>query len=119
MSDFLSQFQSVSDFVGNAARGVLSKLDQITFKMLVNNLKSNDYDVVAESIDQLVREKKPIKIPPLYFVARAHPNEFVRRKAGAAIKGLDEYETIEKLTAGKSIEEATHLLIERYGNFRA
>ena len=100
------------------AKGVYGKLDQITFKMLVDNLKNMDYDVVAESIDQLVKEKRDLGIAPVYFVSRAHPNQYVRAKAVESLKKFEHADEIAKLTEGKSVEEATKALINRFGNYK-
>ena len=109
----------MADFVGQATQGIFNKIDQFTFKMLIDNLKSNDYDTVAEAIDQLVKEKRPLSIAPLYFVSRAHPNVHVRTKAGGAIRDLGLEDEVNKLTKDlPTIEEATKALIIKYGNYK-
>jgi HEAT repeat protein len=118
LADFASQFQNLSDFLGGAAKGVYGKIDQFTFKMLVDCLKSMDYDVVAEAIDQLVREKRELGIAPIFFVSRAHPNEMVRAKAAEALSKFDQAEEIAKLTKGKAVDEGTKALINRFGNYK-
>ncbi len=117
--DFAGQFQGMSDFLGNTAKNVFNKFDQLTFKMLVDNLKSSDTDAVFEAIEQIAREKKPLGVPPLYFVSRAHSHEIVRARAAKALDQMGYATEIEKLTAGKSIEESTRLLITHYGHYRA
>ena len=118
MVDFQSQFQVVADFVQNAAKGIFSKLDQITFKMVIDQLKSTDYEAVRITLDQLVKEKKPLSVPPIYFVAKAHPVPQVRTRAQQALRQLGCEQEVKNLTQGKSIEEAVRALIERYGNYR-
>jgi hypothetical protein len=117
-TDFQSQFQALADYLSGAAKSVMSKIDQVTFRMLVDNLKQGDYDVVREVVDQLLKEKRPLAIPPLYFVSRAHPNPYVRDYAGKAITQFAEFAQIEELSAGKSADEATRALIAKFGNFR-
>lgn len=96
----------------------MSKLDQITFRMLVNCLKSPDYQVVVDTLDQLEREKRPISIPPVYFLSVAHPDKRIRDRAAKALSQMDDAEEIEKLTRGKEAKEAVSLLIQKYGNYR-
>jgi hypothetical protein len=118
VSDFSTQFKSFADSLGHAASGVMNKLDQWSFRMLVDNLKSNDFDAVKESIDQLTREKKPIGIPPLYFVSKLHPNPYARDAASKALHVFGHDKEIEDCTAGKAVEEATKALIDKFGNYR-
>ena len=99
MSDFLSNLQAVENAVLGAARGVKAKFDSWTFRMLINCLKNDDPTAVSEAIDQLAKEKRPISIPPLFVVARGHPNQMVRERAESAIKQLDEDNEVEELTA--------------------
>lgn len=87
--------------------------------MLVNDLKHNDYDVVAEVIDQLVKEKKDIAIAPLYCVSQMHPNVHVREKAKKGIAKMGKDEEVAKIVAGKPVADATKALIEKYGHYRA
>ncbi len=119
MSDFAGQFKSLADTLSGAAKGVLGKLDQWSFRMLVNNLKESDYDVVKEAIDQLVKERKPLSIPPLYFVSKMHPNNYARDLAAKALKEFGQDAEIETITRGKSAEDATKALIDKYGNYRS
>jgi len=119
MPDFTSYLQTVENLVGNATKGFLAKLDHMTFKLTINGLKETDYDAVAITIDQLVKERKPVSIPPLYVVARAHPVPQVRAKAEAALLQLDSSGDIERFTAGKEMAEAVKALVEHYGNFKA
>lgn len=118
MADFATEFKSFHDTLGKSVKGVLSMLDQWSFKSLVDGLKSNDYESVATCVDQLVKEQKPIAIPPLYFVGQAHPNPQVRTKALKALHQFGRDKEIEEATAGKSFEEATKSLIEKYGNYK-
>jgi hypothetical protein len=104
--------------LGQAAQGVFNKLDQWSFKMVVDNLKVNDFEVVKESIDQLAKEKKPISIAPLYFVSQAHPNPYCRDYAEKALKQFGHDQEIEQTTAGKPVDEATKALIDKFGNYR-
>lgn len=117
-TDFATEFKSFHDTLGKAAKGVLNMFDQWSFKSLVDGLKSNDYESVATCIDQLVKEQKPICIPPLYFVAEAHPNVHVRSKAAKALHQFGRDKEIEEATKGKSFEEATKALIDKYGNYK-
>ena len=89
MSDLNSGLQMVEDLFKGATKGFFAKLDAMTFQMTINGLKNEDYEAVAIIIDQLVKEKKPVAIPPLYVVSQAHPNPRVRVKATEAIRALD------------------------------
>lgn len=118
MSDFLNHLKSVEDFFSKATGGIFAKIDQVSFKMVIDCLKSNDSQAVSIAIDQLVKEKRPVSIPPLYVVAKAHPNPIVRAKAEQALKKLDPANEVEKLAGGKGMKEAVFALVERYGNFK-
>ena len=108
----------VEDLFKGATKGIFGKLDQFTFKMTINGLKSEDYEAICITIDQLVKEKKPVSIPPLYVVSQAHPNPRVRLKATEAIRTLDTHSVVPKLTEGKSVQDAARALIEKFGNFK-
>jgi hypothetical protein len=118
VADFATEFKSFNDTLGKSLKGVLNMIDQWSFKSLVDGLKSEDYEAVATCIDQLVKENKPIAIPPLYFVANAHPNTHVRAKAAQALKQFGRDKEIEETTKGKSYEEGTKALIDLYGNYK-
>ena len=118
MSDFTAQFKSLAELFGQAAKGTLAKVDHWTFKLLVDQLKQNDYDVACEAINQLVKEKRLIAIPPLFFVAKMHPNPYVRIKADKALKEFNQDSVIADLSTGKPIPEATKILIDHYGNYQ-
>jgi len=118
VSDFSTEFKSFHDTLGKSVKGVLNMIDQWSFKSLVDGLKDNDYDSVATCIDQLVKERKPISIPPIYFVSQAHPNTLVRQKALKSLHLFDRDKEIEQLTAGKTFQEATKALIDKYGNYK-
>jgi len=119
MTDLNSGLQMVEDLFRGASKGIFGKLDQMTFKMTINGLKSDDYEAICITIDQLVKEKKPVSIPPLYVVSQAHPNPRVRLKASEAVRSLDTHGTVPKLTEGKSVSDAAKALIEKFGNFKA
>ncbi|MBZ0187751.1 MAG: hypothetical protein K8F91_16010, partial [Candidatus Obscuribacterales bacterium] len=112
MSDFHEKFQSMTEFVGGAAKSIMGRLDQFTFKILVDGLKADDYEAVVGTIEQLEKEKKPLSIPPLYFVSKAHPNNLLRQRAEKALANVGNIKEIEKLTDGKSTEDAVKVLIE-------
>ncbi len=122
MSDFVTQFAQIDEFIRNSAKSVMSKIDHFTFKMLVDNLKSPDAESVVDTMHQLVKEKKPQAIPPLYFVYRMHANNWVRTEAQKAMKELAPGEDIDKLTYkdGKELEvkDAIGILIEKFGHYR-
>ena len=118
MSDFGSQFKGFTDSLGGAAKGMYNKIDQWSFKMLVDTLKSNDFDVVSEAVDQLVKEKRMLGIPPLFFVSQAHPNTYVRQKAAQALKQFGAEAEIEAIVKGKTVNDATTALIEKFGNYK-
>ena len=118
MTDYSDKLNDLTSFLEGAAKSIMGKLDQFSFKMLVNNLKSNDYEAVKETIEQLEREKKPLGIPPLYFVSKEHPIPAVRKRAEEALGVLGDRALIEKLTKGKTTEESVKALIEEFGHYR-
>jgi len=118
MEDYQKKFHSITDFVHGAAQSVLGKIDHFTFKMLVDQLKSEDYEAAKTAIEQLAKEKRTIGIPPLYFVSQAHPNPRIREKALKAIDLIDEHNKIAELTKGKTTEDAVKALIQEYGHYK-
>ncbi|MBI1270656.1 hypothetical protein GC174_09505 [bacterium] len=119
MSEFIDKFQDLVGFVDTTAKSIMGKLDHFTFKMLVDGLKSTDYEAVKSNIEQLEREKRPLSIPPLYFVSQEHPRESIRLRAEKALATIGDKKEIEKVTRGKSTEEAVKALIERYGHYKS
>ena len=119
MSDYTSQIGSVLDKVVAGSKGIMGMIDQMLYKSLVGFLKSDDYEAVATALDQLTKEKKNISIPPIYFVAKAHPNERARAKATECLRAFGQDKKISELTAGKNVQDATHALINEYGNFKS
>jgi len=118
MSDFHNQFQSITELVQGSAQSLMSKIDHFTFKMLVNGLKSEDYEAATTTIEQLVKDKKPISIPPLYYVYKEHPNMRVREKAEKALALIGDKAEIDKLTEGKDTRDSVTALIQHYGNYK-
>jgi len=118
VSELAAGLKMVEDMFHGATKGLFAKLDQVTFKMTLDGLKSEDYDAISITIDQLVKEHRAISIPPLYVVSQAHPNVRVRTKAYEALKQMDPDLEFERLTDGKPVQEAAHLLIERFGNYK-
>tara|TARA_Y100001978_G_C23675553_1_gene426201 strand:- start:1400 stop:1759 length:360 start_codon:yes stop_codon:yes gene_type:complete len=119
MSEFSDKFQDLAGFVDGAARSIMGKIDQFTFKMLVDGLKSNDYEAVKSNIEQLERENRPLSIPPLYFVSQEHPIKAIRERATKALSKMEKPGELEKITRGKSTEDAVKALIEAYGHYRS
>ncbi|CAN5260845.1 hypothetical protein BH10CYA1_BH10CYA1_35820 [soil metagenome] len=118
MSELASGLKMVEDMFHGATKGFFAKIDDVTFKMTLNGLKTDDYDAISITIEQLVKEHRSISIPPLYVVSQAHPNVRVRTKAYEALKKLDPDLEFEHLTDGKPVDEATRLLLQRFGNFK-
>ncbi len=118
MSDFLKSFQTVEDFVKNSTKGFMQSLDHMTFKATVNMLKSNDPESVRIAIDQLIKEKNPLSIPPLYVVAKAHPSSFLKDKARSALALIDPDHEADKIAGEKPYKEAVFALVQHYGNYR-
>jgi hypothetical protein len=118
MSDLNIYLQTVEGLVTGATKGFMAKLDHMTFKMVINGLKGEDYQAVSIVIDQLVKEHRPVSIPPLYVVAQKHPNPRIREKALVALNTLDKEKQVEKLTVGKSMQDAVKSLVEHFGNFK-
>ena len=97
----------------------MSKIDQMTFRILIDCLKNPDYQVVIDTLVQLEKEKRPISIPPVYFLSVAHPDKRIRQRAARALAAIDPLSQAEKLSRDKEPEEAVRLLIQKYGNFRS
>lgn len=116
--DFPSGITSAINLLEQAYSGILSKIDQITFKMLVNCLKSTDYFVVNDALAQLAKENRPIGIPPVYYTAKAHPDPRIRAQAEETLKKLDSQNEIDDLVKDLDTENAVKKLIDFYGNFR-
>lgn len=119
MANFDSYFQAVENAISGATKGFMAKLDHVTFTMTINGLKGNDYQAVSIIIDQLVKEHRSVSIPPLYVVAKAHPNLRIREKAQSALEQLDAAQQIESLTKDLAMKEAVATLVKHYGNYKA
>jgi len=118
MADFSSYFQALENSLGHVAKNAMAKLDHMTFMMAINGLKGTDYESVSIIIDQLVKEHRSVSIPPLYVVAKAHPNMQLRARAQAALKMFDAEARVEELTAGKTMPEGVAALVEHFGNYK-
>ena len=117
-SEFLKNFAVIDEFLRNTSKGLLQKLDHMTFKATVNMLKSDDPESVRIAIEQLAKEKNPLSIPPLYVVAKAHPSSFLKEKAQIALNTVDPQHEAEKLAEGKEYKDAVFLLVQHYGNYK-
>ena len=118
MADLNTYLHTIEELVNGATKGLFAKLDHMTFKMTINGLKGTDYEAVSILIDQLVKEKRAVSIPPLYVVAKAHPVMPLRSKAQSALKAMDPDNEIDRLTAGKDMKDAVKALVEHYGNYK-
>lgn len=118
LPDFLTAFQSMDELLRGATKSISSKIDQISFKLLVNCLKSSDRQAVIEALNQLEKERRPIAIPPIYFLSQAHPDPRIRARSTAILKTLDPKDEIAKITNAEDPQTAVKKLIEHYGNFR-
>lgn len=118
MADFLSYLQAIENLVGKAGKGLAAKVDQLTFRMVINGLKGTDYEAVSIIIDQLVKEKRPASIPPLYVVAKSHPDQRIRKKAEDALHQLDPEGDAEHLAHDKPMADAVKALVEHFGNYK-
>lgn len=119
MDDFQKRFSGITDFVADAAKSLMGKIDHFTFKMLVDLLKSDDYEAVNNAIQGLEKEKGTLGIAPLYFVSKEHPNTLIRERATKAIAKIGDEKRVAELTEGKTTEEAVKALIQEYGNYRS
>ncbi|HEY9776878.1 MAG TPA: hypothetical protein V6C81_24150 [Planktothrix sp.] len=119
MADFHTYLQYAENLIGGATKGIFAKIDQMTFKMVIEGLKRDDVQAVSIIIDQLVRERRPVSIPPLFVVAEKHPQEKIRVKAAEALHQLDPEGEVKRLTDGKTIEESVKILVEHYGNYKS
>ena len=90
MVDFHSYLQYAENLITTTTKGFFAKLDGFTFKMMIDGLKREDYQAVTIIIEQIVKERRPVSIPPLYVVAKKHPNDAVRHKADQALNQLDQ-----------------------------
>jgi len=118
VGDFHDQFTSVAESVAHTAKGVLGAIDQMLFKALIACLKSDDVQAASIAIDQLAKEGKPLSVPPLYFVSKAHPSAIVQKKAEDALKSFKQDKKIAELTSGKDLEDAVKALIHEFGNYK-
>jgi len=110
--------RNLEDCIKGAAASIASYLDLVSFKMVVNTLKSEDPHAVKNAIDQLVKEKRPVAIPPLYLVSTSHPTGWVRAQAKKGLAELIEEPELTRLTEGKDVKAALGALIEKFGNYR-
>jgi hypothetical protein len=117
-NEFLNGLKGLEEELRSASKSFLADLDRTSYKLLINGLKSSDPDAVKLTIDQLVAEKKPVAIPPIYFVSVAHPVPWVRQQATAALPKMVPPDELKKLTEGKDIKTAVGALIEKYGHYR-
>ncbi len=118
-NDFVVALKSVEEQVKSKAGSIFNAIDRMTFGMMIDCLKSEDPMAVKTAIDQLVQEKRPVAVPPLYLVSVAHPNEWVRQQATAGLGQLVPPKELAKLTEGKDTKAAVAALIQKYGHFRA
>lgn len=116
---FQAAFKVVEEYVRTKAGALAARIDRLTFEMLVNCLKSEDPQAVKEAIDQLAKEKRPLAIAPLYVVAEAHPNAWVRQQARNGLRALISDAELAVLTNGTTIQEAVQALIGKYGHYRS
>ena len=119
MTDFRTQLQAFDDFLKTATFGLKQKFDNVTFRMTINFLKSEDPEAVRTAILQLAKEKNPLSIPPLYVVAKAHPSPFLRDKAVEALRTLDPEGEAAKIADGKDYKVAVAELVKHFGNYKA
>ncbi len=115
---FRACLQVVDEYVKTAANRLLSGLDRITFRMLVETLRSEDPEAVKTAIDQLAKEKRPMAIPPIYVVSVAHPHPWVRQQAKTGLKTLVPDHELKEITNGKDVQEAVRALIGKYGHYK-
>ena len=118
MADFAASFQAIEELLRSAGDSVMGKFDRFTFKMLVNNLKSPDFQVVKDTLEQLAGEKRAVAIPPVYYVYAEHPDNRLRIVAEKALHDLDPSQEWQTVTKDKSTKDAVMVLIQKYGNFR-
>lgn len=118
MADFATSFQAIEELLRSAGDSVMGRVDRFTFKMLVNNLKSPDFQVVKDTLEQLAKEKRTVAIPPVYYVYAEHPDNRLRIVAERALNDLDPTKEWHSATTGKATKDAVTVLIHKYGNFR-
>lgn len=118
MTDFRTHLQAFDEFLKTTTFSLKQKFDNATFKMLVNCLKSDDAESVRIAILQLAKEKNPLAVAPLYVVAKAHPNSFLRDKATEALRVLDPEGEATRIADGKDYKVAVADLVKHFGNYK-
>lgn len=118
MSEFLDGLKFLEAQIKSAADSFKSQFDRLTYGMLIDCLKSSDPQAVKDAIDQLVAEKRTACIAPIYLVSRAHPVDWVRTQAAAALPKLVSPAELEEVTKDKDIKAAVAALVDKYGHYR-
>ena len=116
--EFTTYLKLLDEQVRSAARSLRSSFDRITFKMLVDTLKSDDPLAVKAAIEQLVKEERPEAVAPLFVVARAHPSPWLRQEAEAGLAQLVPADKLKELTDGKDIGGCVKALVAEFGSYR-
>lgn len=117
--DFLACLKTIDEHFRAAAGSFWHGLDRMTFRMLVDTLKSQDAMAVREACVQLGKEKRPQAIPPLYLLSVAHPSDFVRGEAKKALDQIIPDGEIKQITDGKDIKGSVQCLIDKFGHYRS
>lgn len=119
MSDFTDGLKACQDFFKEASSKLISTIDKLTYQALVDCLKSDDPQAVADAIDQLAKEKRPCAIAPLYLVAKGHPSAYLKDRARIALKQLISDDALAPIVAGKNLPQAVAALIDHFGYYRS
>ena len=118
-AEFKTGIKILEEHIKSCANSVFAAMDRFTFRMLINALKSSDPEAIKGTINQLVKEKRPLAIPPLYLVSVAHSSAQARKYALEGLKTLVPENKIEEIVKGKNIEGAVQALIKEFGHYRS
>ena len=117
--DFQSSLKLIDEHLRTAAASIMSAFDRMTYRMLIDTLKSEDPAAVKDAIDQLVKEKRMVAVAPLYLVSVAHPVPWVKEQAKKGLAKLVPAEKLNRLTDSQDIKGSVQKLIEEYGHYKS
>jgi len=118
LNDFAKMLK---DLVGSIVKGMASSSedwDRQSYESVVRLLVLKDEIAVKEGVDHLIKEGKLLAIPPIYLASQRHPNLTVRTYCWNSLQKLDSHANINRVIAGKDLEEGLSALIGEYGHFK-
>jgi hypothetical protein len=117
LENFLSGLNEIESFISHTYTSLATKLDQISYRWTIEQLKSPDPEAVKLIIDQLAKEKNPTSIAPLYLVSSAHPTAWVRQRAKEALSQLISESELQACIQDQNTAHAVKSLLNKYGHF--